>query len=410
MALSINDIPAPWNPVVHPHIDGLTVGIELELFLAHTSGPENSGHDGNKTVLPDQELLQSVCNSLREVFPAQCDVVLDDEPSKVAHSYHGYYKWTFEVKGEATLRYRNDESTLDHHYAWVPIEITTPAMKLHDVPPILNMTLEKAIKPVFIAGINSTAALHVHIGREDLGFPELTVKKLATILWLGEKRLDRLYAREPHTLFNSWARPFSATNIGSLGAFDSIDPLDPAGMSEKFRRWLKTPMDVAFLECGPGREHQMSDRILLFGIDVRLKYLWDAESLEKVCELLLCIDEPNSRGEFSAGYNFLNLIRNRVGTVGSEFPNPKRTVEFRKPAATLRVEVAAAWCHVFAELVGFAHRSNHLEFGDLVRKLFRVEAQYSMDDMLRDIGCDGGQVEILKNRSPETEAELQVAR
>ncbi|KAK4222125.1 hypothetical protein QBC38DRAFT_460714 [Podospora fimiseda] len=411
MLIPANQIPPAWNPRFNPRFEDLSIGVELELFLARhhpSSDPSITASVATCTLLPDREMLESVRRRLRESLPAAVDIIVDHEPFKVSHSYHSYYKWTVEVTSDPSLHYRNEESTLNHNLAWVPIEITTPALKLYEIPPILNLIIDRGIKQNFRPGINSTAALHVHIGRDDQGFPELTIKKLATILWLGEKRLDHLYAREAHTLFNSWARPFSMTNIGSLGAFDSVDPLEPVGISSAYRRWLKTGMDVAFMECGPGKQFQMSDRILLFSIDTRLKYLWDTEGLEKVCELLLCIPGPNTKGEFAAGYNFLNLIRNRSGTVETEFPKPKRTVEFRKMAATLKVDVAAAWCHVFATVVGFAHHSSHLEFGDLVRKLFRVESQYSMEDMLRDVGCDMAVVMLLRDRRGETERALQV--
>ncbi|KAK4161228.1 hypothetical protein QBC43DRAFT_337428 [Cladorrhinum sp. PSN259] len=406
----------PWNS---PNTRGLTIGVELELFLAQHPSPESesNGNENNDKVIKhwvrQPVILAEVARYLRQVVPLEFEIRAiradpKDKDAKESHSFHGYYACVFEVKGESTLSYKKAESTLDHRYAWVPIEVTTPALPLEGIPPAVQLIFDGAIKRYYLPGINSTANLHVHVGKGDAGFSELTIKKLATILWLGEKRFDRLYAVEPHTLDNPWARPFSATNIGSLGAFDRVDPACPVGVSDIWRRWMKAPVEYAVLEChgvsGTHALHQMEDRFLLFSVDTRLKYLWDAQGLDRLCDLLVRVPDSESKGEFTASYNFLNLARNRVSTVKSGFDELKRTIEFRKPAATLRHEVAMAWCHLSAEVVGFAERSNHLAFGDIVRKLFRVESEYTMDEMLKDIGCDPAQVELLKNRPAETEA------
>ncbi|KAK3985502.1 hypothetical protein QBC44DRAFT_404516 [Cladorrhinum sp. PSN332] len=212
----------------------------------------------------------------------------------------------------------------------------------------------------------SVANMHVHIGKGDQRFTALEIKKLATILWLGEHRLNDLHKREPHTVDSPYARNFKYTYIGSadLGS-DVMKKYKPSG---EYHDWLESPMSKGLEHVEkPGRQQAGNSDLLWFNqTSERLKYLWSCETLKEVCVLLFVRAEvPGSLGQYTAGCNFLNLIATRHGG-----ESMKNTIEFRKPAATTNYEVSRHWCLIYAKIVHFACVSSHSQFAKIVKHLF----------------------------------------
>lgn len=410
----------------------LTVGVEFEFFLAQHRSQEDQISNANNdpkilpfgmeeldafrsvkyhmsAVLPNDQYRVVVVNDPDEFFPLEPESEQESSAALFLWLSRGYeyYKRTWEVKGDGTLG-DTGELTLDPRYAWVPIEITTAILKPRNALRLFQDVFDRAIKPNFLAGVNRTANLHIHVGQGDQGFSEKTVKKLATILWLGEARINEFWKTcESHVKFSSWARPFWTTMIGLEKEADHLN----AGSSGHYHAWLEEPIVKALREHSYKKPEQRC-----VNIQYRLKALWDADGLHAVCELLLCLPDPGipgcfSRGEFAAAYNFMNLLRNRSESPWTGADSQiKNTIEFRKPAATLKPEVAAAWCHIFVKLVAFARDSDRTTFGKVVSRLFRSHIVYSLEDLLKDVGCDEDQVRLLRHRTAESYANYEGSR
>ncbi|KAK4170000.1 hypothetical protein QBC43DRAFT_283567 [Cladorrhinum sp. PSN259] len=351
----------------------LTFGVELKFFAAYWGDYESLDQSTGRHYLPaDQgeafeaiarEIQTAVRNEYR-VYPQR------PSGSSAAANDYTFYKtyWTVK-KHEGDMEPDRDDVRVGR--GWHDVEVTSPIMKLRD----LSKTLPRVMRQLntkFRLSLNESCAFQVHIGHGQYGFSpqtrELTIKKLATILWLAEARLDRLY--RPDRIGEKWAVALSKCHINLAQEYKENRPL---ARRQPYLDWLQSIIN-----------RRIQDGSISVTRANQIQALWDEPDFNTLCGTMLAPRTGGKNGayfSYCAAYSFFNLVSSR-----DEAPL-KYTIEFRRPEGTLDPGVAVAWCRVFAAIVEYARRSSKESFQAVIGNLLLPEARYPLATFLQNVGC-----------------------
>ncbi|KAK7716391.1 hypothetical protein SLS64_003545 [Diaporthe eres] len=206
-------------------------------------------------------------------------------------------------------------------------------------------------------------SMHIHIRPQTmLEFDLQSFKKMASLLWLAEERLDKLYhparSKPDNTFYRSLRRH---TNL----ALDKDPPT------------TGRPDDYATV-LGPVK--------LARGEEEKLVTIWRACDCYELRELLR-VHASIGKHDYPA-YNFFNLFK----------VSDKKTIEFRKTESTIEAQVVDAWIEVFLVLTDFCMTCSTKDFQRVMESLGKPDNVYSTWHLLRDIGCKSLTVEVLKQK------------
>lgn len=204
---------------------------------------------------------------------------------------------------------------------------------------------------------------HIHIRPQTiLDFDLQSFKKLASLLWLAEERLNKLYHPARDNSDNPLHRSLrSYSNLALDG-----DPLITGG-----------PEDYAAV-LGPVK--------LAVAEEEKLATIWRATDCHQLRGLLR-IHPSIGKHDYPA-YNFFNLY----------MASDKQTIEFRKTESTIDAQVIDAWIEVFLLLTDFCMTCSIEEFQRMMENLGNSNNVYTTWHLLRDIGCKSPTVQILKQK------------
>lgn len=206
-------------------------------------------------------------------------------------------------------------------------------------------------------------SIHVHTGPETLPHFDLeSFKKMASLLWLAEERLDKLYHPMRATCDSPLFRPLRQFSNLAL----ETDPLALGLAINQDAILGSLSLDVA-------------DRN-------KLSIIWGTNSCYQLRELLRV--HPSLGKHDSPAYSFFNLF----------FTSPKQTIEFRKMESTADADVIDAWVTAFLLLTDFSVTSTIPGFQSILENLGKSHQEYNTWKFLQDIGCSHGTIEILKQK------------
>lgn len=206
-------------------------------------------------------------------------------------------------------------------------------------------------------------SMHIHIRPQTtLEFDLQSFKKMASLLWLAEERLDKLY----HPARNN---PYSPFHRSLRRCSNLAQDKDPAitGRPDDYSAVLG-PVTLPAAE------------------KVKLARIWQAFDRHQLRELLRI--HPNTGKHDYPAYNFFNLF------MGSD----KQTIEFRKTESTIDAQVIDAWIEVFLLLTDFCMTCSVEEFQRIMENLGKSDNVYTTWHLLRDVGCKNLTVEVLKQK------------
>ncbi|POS73944.1 hypothetical protein DHEL01_v207664 [Diaporthe helianthi] len=207
-------------------------------------------------------------------------------------------------------------------------------------------------------------SIHIHIRPVNmLAFDLVTFKKMASLLWLAEDRLDQLY-------HPARCRPNSPSHHS-----------------------LRNHSNLA-LDNSPLLSNSVDDHAAVLGFlnpysaeKKSLTTIWQTINHHQLRELLLA--HPSiGQHEFLA-YNFFNIHMN----------SEKQTIEFRKTESTRDGQVIDAWIEVFVLLAYFCTISSTQSFQRVMEDLVKPQDEYSTWKLLGDIGCNRLTVDVLRQKS-----------
>lgn len=229
-------------------------------------------------------------------------------------------------------------------------------------PPSAGSCIERIKNQVRIH-LTSECSLHVHVRPQIIrDFDLVAFKKMASLLWLAEGRLDKLY----HPGRNSSDSPLHR----SLRRASNL-ALDKSP-------YITGSLDDYDIILGP---------VELAGADKdKLVTLWRASGRYQLRELLR-IHPSVGKHEYPA-YNFFNWF----------MISDKQTIEFRKAESTVVAQVIDAWVEVFVLLADFCMTSSVKDFQRVMENLGKPESAYGTWNLLGDIGCKNQTVELLRLR------------
>ncbi|KAK3983997.1 putative amidoligase enzyme-domain-containing protein [Cladorrhinum sp. PSN332] len=364
-------------------LEPLTIGVELEFYVAHQKkGLEYAPGDN---ALPHKEgQAQAFAKIANEIQTATHEEVHNQHPSS---SYWPPLTYEFYQKNWTVKDHEGVKKGRDQNYAWHDVEVSSPIMKLSEVASTLQTVLGR-LNDAFRLSADRSCAFQVHIGCGSAGFSPLNVKKMATILWFAEGRLDQLYA--PHRLYSKWAVGFDECRIGQDEQYMHSKPRSRRGHGAssdaraQYDYWL-----------GSILEYRAEAGIITKERARRVRALWEEDDLEKLCGEMLVPKHMGGRmgvyySEYCAAYSFYNFVHSR-----HDRQPPKRTIEFRRPEGTLNAAVATAWCHVFAAIVDYARAADREHYSGMVGKLSWTTAAYPTKEFLTDVGCRADHIQAL---------------
>ncbi|KAG8169296.1 hypothetical protein KVR01_000041 [Diaporthe batatas] len=208
-------------------------------------------------------------------------------------------------------------------------------------------------------------SMHVHIRPEKMqAFDLLSFKQMASILWLAEERLDKLY-HPAHSASNSAFHHRSLRYHSNLALNHS--PI-LASRDDDHAAVLE------FLDSEATEKKNLGT-------------IWQAINRHQLRELLRV--HPSIGKHDFAAYNFFNLF------MASE----KQTIEFRKTESTTDGEVIDAWIEAFIILAHFCMTSPMEKFQTVLESLAKPQIAYNTWNLLEDIGCRKTIVDVLKQKA-----------
>lgn len=227
-------------------------------------------------------------------------------------------------------------------------------------PPSAGSCIERIKNQVRIH-LTSECNLHVHVRPQIIrDFDLVAFKKMASLLWLAEGRLDKLY----HPGRNSSGTPL--------------------------HRSLRRASNLA-LDTNPYVTGSLDDYDIILGpVELdgaekdKLVTLWRASGRYQLRELLR-IHPSVGKHEYPA-YNFFNWF----------MVSDKQTIEFRKAEATVDARVIDAWVEVFVLLADFCMTSSVKAFQRVMVNLGKPDSAYGTWNLLGDIGCKNQTIELLR--------------
>lgn len=206
-------------------------------------------------------------------------------------------------------------------------------------------------------------SMHIHVRPETmLDFDLQSFKRMASILWLAEERLDKLY------------HPARS------------DP--DSHLHRSLRRYSNLALEEnPFISGCPDDYDSVLGHLNVDAAEkIKLASIWQTADRHQLRELLR-IHPSIGKHDYPA-YNFFNLFMS----------SDKQTIEFRKTESTIDAQVIDAWIEVFVLLTNFCMTCSVETFQSLMENLGKPQSAYSTWNMLADIGCKRPIVELLKNK------------
>lgn len=222
--------------------------------------------------------------------------------------------------------------------------------------------IERIMKQVFIY-LTPDCSMHIHIRPATmLDFDLQSFKKMASLLWFAEERLNKLY----HPARN--------------------DPNNPCHRSLRFHSNLAMHKDPPIL--GLLDDHaDVLGRLNVEDVEkTKLATIWQASDHYQLRDLLRV--HPSIGKHDYPAYNFFNLF----------MVSEKQTIEFRKTESTTDAQVVDAWIEVFLLLTDFCMTSSIKEFQHIMESLAKSDNLYRTWNFLQDIGCKSPTVDVLKQK------------
>lgn len=211
--------------------------------------------------------------------------------------------------------------------------------------------------------LTPNCSLHTRIWPKTIPeFDLKSFKKLASLLWLAEDRLNKLY----HPARSNLDSPFhrSLRRCSNLALDES--PLITGGVDDYAA--VLGSLDI-----------QTSEK-------TKLATIWQTVDRHQLRELLRI--HPSIGKHDYLAYNFFNLFK----------ASEKQTIEFRKTESTIDGQVIDAWIEVFVLLADFCMTCSIETFQRVMENLGKPQDAYSTWQWLGDIGCKRPVVEVLKHK------------
>lgn len=241
-------------------------------------------------------------------------------------------------------------------------------------PPSPGKCIER-IKNQIQIYLTPECSMHIHIRPDNMvAFDLPSFKKMASLLWLAEDRLDKLY--HPARSNSNSALHRSLRNHSNLALDDS--PI-LTSRDDNYDAVLE------FLDPDSAEKKSLAT-------------IWQTINNHQLRELLRV--HPSIGKHDFAAYNFFNLF------LASE----KQTIEFRKTEATTDGQVIDAWIEVFVLITNFCMTSSMEKFQSVMERLVQPQDTYNTWKLLGDIGCSSATVGTLRQKSKNQWLPEQPAR
>ncbi|KAI1505243.1 hypothetical protein F5X99DRAFT_368797 [Biscogniauxia marginata] len=319
----------------------LSFGVELK-FLIPCLGPED--HDYN--MLDDPPILRAEAkDNESELWETVYDIVADTIITRAAqlaitrqriddNSYEerDYWETHWIVKKSNSAEPSREDPRYDG-YKWVPVELNSPKLAWVDTKSLSMVDdVIKSLKERCRIVTNHTCEVHVHVGRRDnqeLSLP--TLKRLATLSWLGESVLRAV--KDPKSPnFNhtyTWSSPLTqhsrlATVLNSTTIPMQISAIRPSCCDESLAAIL--------------RAVKLQDPRDLYA----LREIWSSSSYVDLARML---SGPGAQYR-RLGFNFSAFGEERKGEQGK----PK-TIECRFLEGHMKSIMVIGWVMIFCTMV-----------------------------------------------------------
>lgn len=331
------------------------------------------------------KVYKHLAGLINTVAPEKANMSIEARPD---HSYDTWF-----VKEESTA---NEECRVGPglYLDWNNVEITTPVYATPtsgDIQwPSSIGDVTRLIRQSCRVRTNNTCALHIHVGLRSLESqghqePELhlcqklvTLKKLATLLWLAEDRIMTLC----HPLRRKPDGGWNASLRRSVSLEDIVynAPLFISKNNEEYAAWL----GPAFESAGAASQHSH--------VIAKMSAIWTAKTWYQMASLL---KHPEIRGKLVFDFSQLS----RIGTV-----------EFRPMEASFDEALMKHWTAICTRIVMYANldasNDNIQRYQSTIVNLLKDESNYSVWDFLEDIGCSA-QASWFKDKCARDDREMQ---
>lgn len=323
-------------------VEDITVAVELKFLTPYLPpGAAESTTQNEYISVPHSRYAEagdqlqemaftSIANTIEEVSSARAMSCY--ELQRLGMQEKDVWESCWIVKKSNSAEPTRDDPLYDG-YLWVPVEINSPMIpgNENEIRPLIEAVLG-GIKSRHRIVTNHTCELHVHVGRKDCElFSLLTMKKLATLCWLGEPILRTL--KDPKSPnFNhtyTWSSPMTQHSRLAMALRNKEDQAlvyrKESGCLNGLMKTLRGEVEEETTEQGAA-----------------IKAIWRTRSHLELGRLLSGCERQYRR----LGFNFSAL-----GQEDERARRGPKTVEFRFLEGPLSDEIVLAWIHICSILV-----------------------------------------------------------
>ncbi|MCJ1398645.1 hypothetical protein MMC11_001846 [Xylographa trunciseda] len=343
-------------------ISSITFGVEIQCIVERILSKDEKNYVSDKTIEDRVYMLDlgfhNLVKKLLDGAGIPTYMTIDEINSHDATRYH---KWF--VDYDKTIEIRHDTILPRYKY---PVALISPLynignffsafIAIWDVLHVLTTNNSKL-------WVNTSTALHVHIGNGDQGFefePALAIAQLVTGFesQIGKAIHPRYLARA-----QSGAYCLPPSKLSSF--------CDASGPRERVALLRAKAHDIPSLVglMNPPRQEEHEEQ------------RQDGPSTETL---------PSNNSARSSAYNFLGLDP----SVRIENVDPKPTVEFRQHHGTTEPSEILNWVRLLLQIVFFAHTADQETLDAVLGK-----ADGSLVDFMRAIGCSEAHVEYYSTKT-----------
>ncbi|KAI1124573.1 hypothetical protein F5Y10DRAFT_268987 [Nemania abortiva] len=349
----------------------LTCGVEMEFLVAsvHAMMPDPDPD------IRDQRLLRSTSHYL-ENYQSQVRKILLKSLQSQLHGmpfraweddvfywpHDNVVEYTAWRLGPEHTVYKKSDAGLDERpYQWTHCELASPVMKSDHYVEQLEKVCQ--VLKTFRIHLNSTTAVHVHVGRGDEPFSLLTVKKFATLYWLTEKAILEL--QHPCRRFNKHC--FRLT-VCSVLASRCMEVANSKNRTSRHRDAYET------------MEQYVPSHSLTCLQHIQIRCIWACHSMEEVAELMQGADGLNAHDRGSVGFRrFLP-----AGKTGGN----TQTFEWRQMSGSLDAQHISQWVKTCLAFTDFCRLSSKADFKKMVTEVIDRRGDYTGIELLEALGVD----------------------
>ncbi|KAK1759915.1 hypothetical protein QBC47DRAFT_357733 [Echria macrotheca] len=351
----------PWN---NPNLSLATLNLTQPPFLVPAT------YSGNhQTAQRAQHVVQPIHTKIKtDLTAAGLPAFIGTEDGDGLQCKWWKTHWT--VKDDISVRRRSFRGPWGVRHRFEGVEVTSPILRIvddDDTTSALDVIgrAAAAIKRANRVSINHTCGFHVHVGIVSPdpagdpagGWTDVAVKKLVTLIWLLDGRLEGLVRPFRHDPERSrWCEPVT---MKSGLACEDIHEAEYV-LTDGFRVWM--PRVVRDVVEGSNSSPVNVDGLV--ALCFRVAYIWSYATDEK-----LAGDVSKAADGTGFGMSIsLKPLWRCLRTARSEM-DMKPTVKFRKLEGTLNPATATAWTHLCLRIVQLAADTTPAEFQSLVAAL-----------------------------------------